>query len=664
MASRIDVREPALRRDKRPAIALKAMSVGDEALISKPLLGVRYNSPAALVKNGEHIFYLFAKNVPALGAIAWIATQPTGWVEWSAFALFYVMNILSMSIGYHRFFTHKAFETSTPMRYAIAILAQLGTFGSLRRWVAEHRRHHAHSDRAGDIHSPYFGDHGEPLTGFKGWKYAHLGWVFNNSITEEAVYGKGVKEDNAILFADKFRIPIFFFSVIGLPAIWALAWGQPQAVFGTILIAGFLRGIVALHAIACVNSFGHIFGSQRFKGDRSRNNWLIAVLTLGEGWHNNHHGHPRAANTGLAWYEIDMTGWVLRLLEVTGLIWNVRWARLDADKVEAPIAGVVSGVLVGGTVPGENRREYGSMSAIKWAGGISAIVWMVVYGSGSVEWSAFALFYVLNMIGISVGYHRLFSHRTFKTSRAMEYTLGILAQMAALGSVLKWATDHRRHHALTDRPGDTHSPYYDGHGEPMSGFRAMYMAHFGWVLGESYTDLGVYGKELIKDPVVQFCHRTRFLWFFISVAVLPAIWGWALVGTGQAIIGTVLIGGFLRSLAALHAILSLNSFGHTYGYQNFKGPQNSQNNWMVALATMGEGWHNNHHQYANAAYLRFRWYEIDFTGSVILLLEKLGLVWDVKRAPKFAVGTDGELVRVIAKDPVNLANTEAELASA
>ena len=329
MESQIDSLRPVIVDEDRQAIALKAASKGDEALISRTPPGVTFNSPDAHVKNREHIFYLFAKNIPALGAIAWIATQPTGWVEWTAFALLYVMNILSMSIGYHRFFTHKVFETSTPMRYAIAILAQLGTFGSLRRWVAEHRRHHAHSDRAGDIHSPHYNDHGEQLSGFKGWKYAHLGWVFNTSMTDESIYGKGVSEDSAILFADRYRIPIFLFSVIGLPALWALAWGQPQALMGTILIAGFLRGVIALHAIACVNSFGHIYGTQRFKGDQSRNNWLIALLTLGEGWHNNHHGHPRAANTGLTWYEIDMTSWVLRFLEMTGLIWNVRWARLD-----------------------------------------------------------------------------------------------------------------------------------------------------------------------------------------------------------------------------------------------------------------------------------------------------------------------------------------------
>lgn len=316
------------------AIPLNAHSEAEVELAFKPLLGVLYNPPEAKLKLREHYFYLFAKNVPAVAAIAWIISQPTGLVEWSAFAIFYVMNILSMSIGYHRFFTHKAFETSKPMQYAIAILAQLGIFGCLRRWVAEHRRHHARSDRPGDIHSPYYNDYGQELSGHTGWKYSHLAWVFTPNMTDETIYGKGVSEDKAIMFADKYRIPIFLISVIGLPALWALAFGgTAQIIIGTILIAGFLRSIIALHAIASVNSFGHLYGSQRFKtADKSRNNWIIAVLTLGEGWHNNHHAHPRAANTGLAWYEIDMTSWVIWVLEKTGLVWSVRWAKLEDGK--------------------------------------------------------------------------------------------------------------------------------------------------------------------------------------------------------------------------------------------------------------------------------------------------------------------------------------------
>lgn len=334
--SNVDTIEPkSLDTGNNSAVPLKARSTrAEDQLTLKPLVGVRYDAPDAKFKTMEHRFYLFAKNVPAIAAIAWIITQPTGFVEWSAFALFYVMNILSMSIGYHRFFTHKAFETSKPMRYAIAILAQLGVYGCLRRWIAEHRRHHAHSDRPGDIHSPHYDDYGRELSGRKGWKYAHLGWVFINNMTDESIYGKGVSEDKAVMFVDKYRLLIFFASVIGLPALWALAFGGgTQLIIGTILIAGFLRCTAALHAIASVNSFGHLYGSQRFEtSDKSRNNWIVALLTLGEGWHNNHHAHPRSANTGLAWYEIDMTSWIIWAMEKVGLVWNVRWAKLENGK--------------------------------------------------------------------------------------------------------------------------------------------------------------------------------------------------------------------------------------------------------------------------------------------------------------------------------------------
>lgn len=324
MATRADIAVPT----NRPVIGTAPTSAGDAALIAEPQLGVLHNTRAARLKNAEHIFYFPFKNIPAVAAIWWIATQPTGWIEWSAFAVFYAMGILSMSLGYHRYFTHKSFETSKPMHYAIAILAQLGTFGSLRRWVAEHRRHHAHSDSADDIHSPYYAEHGVKTGGFKGWKYSHLGWVFIDSITDEQVYGKGVGEDNAILFVDRYRIAIFFISVLALPALFAwAAGGDTNTIIGTVLIAGFLRSVLALHAIACVNSFGHMYGSQRYRSgrDESRNNWLIALLTLGEGWHNNHHGHPRAASTRIAWYEIDMTGGLIWLMEKAGLVWNVRW---------------------------------------------------------------------------------------------------------------------------------------------------------------------------------------------------------------------------------------------------------------------------------------------------------------------------------------------------
>ena len=296
------------------------------AQLRKALRGVRFHTYKAKVKNAEHVFYFISKNVPAAFALWWVFTHPTGWVEWSGFAVFYAMNILSMTLGYHRYFAHKCFETSNFMRYVIAVWAQLGTFGSLRRWVMEHRRHHVYTDQPGDIHSPHYDDHGQALSGFAKWKYAHVGWVFSTSITDESHYGKGLLDDKAINFADRHRVALFFISVIALPVLWALAWGRPDLIFSTMLVAGFLRSVAALQAIACTNSFAHMFGPQRFQyNGQARNNWMVALVTMGEGWHNNHHALPRTAGTQIAWYEIDMTGWVIWAMEKLGLVWNVRW---------------------------------------------------------------------------------------------------------------------------------------------------------------------------------------------------------------------------------------------------------------------------------------------------------------------------------------------------
>jgi stearoyl-CoA desaturase (delta-9 desaturase) len=290
-------------------------------------LGLIVGGPEARAKRREYAFYAITKNGGFLVAIWWILTQSSGWVEWSAFALFYLLNILSMSLAYHRYFTHRAFETSLPMRYALGILAQFGVYGSLLRWTADHRRHHAMSDRPGDIHSPYVDPHGTPLAKWKGLSHAHLGWVFDNTTTDLAVYGRGLVHDPVMIFCHRTRYFWYAVSALALPALWGWALGGTGAILGTILIAGFFRIQLALHAIAAVNSFGHRFGRERFSGNHSaKNNWFIALITLGEGWHNNHHEHPRAAGTGFVWYEIDPTGWLIRLMEKMGLVWNVRAA--------------------------------------------------------------------------------------------------------------------------------------------------------------------------------------------------------------------------------------------------------------------------------------------------------------------------------------------------
>jgi len=141
--------------------------------------------------------------------------------------------------------------------------------------------------------------------------------------------------------------------------------------------------------------------------------------------------------------------------------------------------------------------------------------------------------------------------------------------------------------------------------------------------------MALYGKGIVGDPVIEWAHRTRFFWFAFSVVIAPALWGWAFGGT-SAILGTVMIAGFLRGALALHAIAAVNSFGHCYGYQNFKVGDTSRNNLWLGYVTLGEGWHNNHHAHARAASNQVRWWEIDMTAWLIAALEAVGLVWNVQ----------------------------------
>lgn len=300
------------------------------------LKGVVFGGPAARAKSIEYKFYAITKNAGAALAIWWMITQPTSWVEWTALAFFYPINILAMSLSIHRYFTHRAFETSLPMRYALGILAQLGVYGSLLTFAVDHRRHHSATDRPGDVHSPHITAHGKPLTKWKGIIYAQLGWVFDDATTDLKVFGKGLVDDPVVMFSHRTRFFWYGVSVLVLPTLWALAFGRPDAIIGTILIGGFFRAVLGLHAISAVNSFAHRFGYQRYRGPHAAtNNWIVALLSLGEGWHNTHHAYPRAANTDGAWYEIDPTGMLIRGMEKLGLVWNV--VRIPATARNKPI---------------------------------------------------------------------------------------------------------------------------------------------------------------------------------------------------------------------------------------------------------------------------------------------------------------------------------------
>ncbi len=294
--------------------------------------------------------------------------------------------------------------------------------------------------------------------------------------------------------------------------------------------------------------------------------------------------------------------------------------------------GTIPGVLVDGPSVRAKVREHHFMSAAKILGSVAAIIWTVLMPTGWTEWSAFLFGYVMLMMGVIIGYHRYFSHNCFETSRPMRYAIGILAQLASHASVMKWASDHRRHHARTDQPGDVHSPYVDGFGNKTGGLKGMYHAHLGWVFEQTTTDKSIYGKGLVDNAVVLFCHRTRYFWFAMSAVILPAIWGFVFGGfTFTHVPGTILIGGFFTVFMVQNAVAGVNSIGHRFGSKRFESRDEARNNWLLAILTLGDGWHNNHHAHPRAAYVGVKWWEVDICGYVILGMEKLGLVWNVKR---------------------------------
>jgi stearoyl-CoA desaturase (delta-9 desaturase) len=219
----------------------------------------------------------------------------------------YWLRIFAIGAGYHRYFSHRAYETSRTFQFVLAALAQSTSQKSVLWWAANHRDHHLHSDTESDVHSPRQ----------MGFVYSHVGWIFSrgqetmnvNRIADFAKYPE-------LMWLHRYeQLPAFVLAVI----CFAIA-GWPG------LIVGFFWSTVAVyHGTFCINSLAHLVGRRRYvTGDDSRNNWLLAIITMGEGWHNNHHAYQSSARQGFRWWEYDPTFYVLKLLERLGLVWNLK----------------------------------------------------------------------------------------------------------------------------------------------------------------------------------------------------------------------------------------------------------------------------------------------------------------------------------------------------
>jgi stearoyl-CoA desaturase (delta-9 desaturase) len=292
------------------------------------------------------------------------------------------------------------------------------------------------------------------------------------------------------------------------------------------------------------------------------------------------------------------------------------------------------GVGVGGAGARAQHIEYSIVFYLfQGAGGIAGIWWALTRPTSWVEWSAFITGYLAINFGVGVGYHRYFTHRSFETSRPMQILLATLGQMASMGSLINWVADHRRHHAFANVKGDPYGPKIDGYGRPQSGFKAWAMSHLGWLHDNTYSEWDVYAKGVSEDPYLLFLHRTRYFWAVFSMVLLPA--GWALAfGGPEHVLPTILIGGCLRCFLFSNSVAANNSLAHRWGYRLFDERSEARNNWFCAIISLGDGWHNAHHAQPRIASNKVKWWEFDFNGSTIHLMEKLGLAWDVRKRSK------------------------------
>lgn len=236
--------------------------------------------------------------------------------------------------------------------------------------------------------------------------------------------------------------------------------------------------------------------------------------------------------------------------------------------------------------------------------------------------------YALTMLGITAGFHRLFSHRSFRARAPLRYALALLGTSGWQGSVLEWVAIHRQHHRYSDQPGDPHSPHTHACPGLRGALNGLWHAHNGWILDHYPTELSTYVPDLCQDRGLVFLHRTALVWPFLGLA-MPAALGLALTHTWQGAVGGLLWGGFARMFLAEQGACTVNSLGHYFGDRPHASRDRSTNFGLLALVTLGDGWHNNHHAFPASARHGQRFWQWDITYGLIRLWALVGLASQV-----------------------------------
>ncbi|REE94714.1 acyl-CoA desaturase [Thermomonospora umbrina] len=264
------------------------------------------------------------------------------------------------------------------------------------------------------------------------------------------------------------------------------------------------------------------------------------------------------------------------------------------------------------------------------AAGLALIPFVWGWGLGWTDVAIFAVLYPLNAIGITVGYHRHFTHGSFKAKRWLRVVLAILGGQALEGSVVRWVADHRRHHKFADREGDPHSPWEYGSG--LVGLtKGLYHAHMGWLMGKDRTSRSRYVPDLLADPDIRFLSLNPVYGLIVlSNFLVPLAIGGLITQSWHGALTAMFWGGFIKLLVGQHVTFSINSICHVFGKEDFKTRDRSRNVWWLAIPSLGESWHNLHHADPTSARHGVLKGQIDISARVIWLFEKAGWAWDVR----------------------------------
>jgi stearoyl-CoA desaturase (delta-9 desaturase) len=274
------------------------------------------------------------------------------------------------------------------------------------------------------------------------------------------------------------------------------------------------------------------------------------------------------------------------------------------------------------------RRHFLLFDILPIIGTAAAFVFLTVRPFGALEFTLLFALWLVTGLGVTVGYHRLFTHRAFKAAPWVAGLLAIVGSMAGQGAVVSWAALHRRHHECSDREGDPHSPNLSGAGW-RGRLRGLAHSHFLWMHRHEYPNIAHYAPDLIRNRSLMRISRLYHWWVALGL-LIPAVLGAVVSLSWTGAVSGLLWGGFVRIFVLEHIVWAINSFLHTVGTRPYESRENSRNGGIFALVTLGESWHNNHHAFPESPSFGLNWYRLDPGYWLIRALAAAGLVWDLK----------------------------------